>query len=352
MWLLLLVSLFSPAFACDDPEALLVEVESAVGEARLEDAQGALKRLETSFGCSPFVEASILARMWLAEGVLFYFNGDVESTKLSFGAARGVAPDVWDTNYGADLRAIFDGVEVDGTKGAIGLVSPVEGYLISVDGVQTELPVSVGPGLHLVQIGETPTASRFAQIVYVMAEDSLSLNPKLPKLAPKPVEPVAEVAAPAAEPVAEVAQPVVEVAQPVAEVAQPVAEVAQPAVTTPAQDPVAPVPAVPEPVAVRSSRVSKIQSSQVKKEPKNRTFLITGGVTLGAGLGLAGLAWAENKTLNPAIEDWVENDSLAGYTAEQVSGAIARQRVFGTTAYALMGLGSVGLVVHFVPKGK
>jgi len=310
MWLVLLFSLFTPAFACDDPEALVAEVESAVREARLEDAQGALKRLETSFGCSPFVEASILARMWLAEGVLFYFNGDIESTKLSFGAARGVAPDVWDANYGADLRALYDGVEVEQTKGEIGLVSPAEGYLISVDGLQTELPVTVGPGLHLVQIGETSAAASFAQIVYVMAEDSLVLNPQLPKLAPKPVEPAAEVV--------------------------------QPAVNTPAQDPVAPVVPTPEPVAV--------QSAKVKKEPKNRTFLITGGVTLGAGLGFAGIALAQNKTLNPAIENFRDGVDISDPDAVQA--AITRQQVFGSAAYALLGLGSVGVVIHFVPKGK
>jgi len=274
MWLILLFSLFSPAFACDDPEALVAKVETAVGEARLELAQETLKRLEVSFGCSPVVDASLLARMWLAEGVLAYFNGDVESTKLSFGAARGVAPNVWDENYGADLRSIYDGVVVEQIKGEIRLASPAEGYVISVDGVQTELPISVSPGLHLVQIGSSPVASSFGQIVYVMPEDSLVLDPQLEAL-------------------------------------------------------------------VVVSEVSK--PSTDRPPAKNRTFLITGAAVFGAGLGMAGLALAQQ----PAIDE----AQLAKNEAALRKASVPQQ-IYGTAAYALMGVGSVGVVIHFVPKGR
>jgi hypothetical protein len=146
---------------------LLDEGEQALTEADFASAETKLKALEGSFSCGPLVEVDLLARMWLLEGAWYTLQGNADLGGDSFRAAARVAPATWVSDYGASLRSAYEAAVAAPPTGSTTLsVEPnIFRWVGAVDGQITRFPVTVSPGLHLVQVGATETDMRFARIV-------------------------------------------------------------------------------------------------------------------------------------------------------------------------------------------
>jgi len=185
IWLLIAVA---EATDCREPGSLVSDAESAVLEARLDDAASALAALDQSLSCSAPAAPEILARMWLAEGAMLVFEGRSDEAVDSFAAARRAAPTVWVAAYGAELRAVYERAGSGGAGSLDLLPTPAEGEGW-LDGAATSFPAEVESGLHAVQVVREGRA-RFGRVIYVAPGDALSVQTNLAATPlPEPVTP-------------------------------------------------------------------------------------------------------------------------------------------------------------------
>lgn len=144
------------------------QAEQKLVEADLVAADLTLRSLEKALGCGALAESELLARMWLVEGAWLTLQGDPQAAVDSWKAAARVAPGRWVEAYGPSLREAYEeaAAEPASTEAArIELDPPLFQWIGAVDGVVTQFPARVAPGLHLVQVGPSEDDIRFARVL-------------------------------------------------------------------------------------------------------------------------------------------------------------------------------------------
>lgn len=200
--LLILVGAASAQEECPDRLErldLLDAAERATVEADLPTADEKLRALEAAFSCGPLAEPELLGRMWLVEGAWLELQGDAEAAGDSWRAAQRIAPGRWAEDFGTKLRGAYESANrvAQGGTSVISLDPPLFRWIGAVDGVVVEeFPVTVPPGLHLVQVGPDVDHVQFARILLAFPDTPSVVVTGL-------VEPTSD-GAPAPEPVAEV----------------------------------------------------------------------------------------------------------------------------------------------------
>ncbi|MEN0060719.1 MAG: hypothetical protein AAGA48_01145 [Myxococcota bacterium] len=169
---------------CVDQPTRITEVESAVLEGRDADALKAVSRLLESFGCGPLANAETLARMWLAQAVLFDNSGETLAANDALLAAAELSPATWVDGYGLamrvrQLRLMARESLDDRPKGNVE-IEPV-GYVTGIDGTRYDrFPARIPAGLHLVQVGPSVNEMKHAELVDVLPETDLVVVTNLP----------------------------------------------------------------------------------------------------------------------------------------------------------------------------
>lgn len=159
---------------CEDPEAIVGEVEQAVLSTRFDQARSAADRAEAAFGCTGSAEAQILARLWLAEGAMAHVEGDSIGRDQAFASAWRVAPLYWTASFGSDLEALWrEAGQQERGRGRLELQGMAKGHSARVDGAPLPLPIDLEAGLYLVQAGEVGQGPVFSRIVLVPDEQTL-----------------------------------------------------------------------------------------------------------------------------------------------------------------------------------
>ena len=180
---------------CEGPESSLRAFEEAVLEARYDDARKASAAAVEAFGCARLAAKEQVARLWLAEALVLSGGGEEEAADAALAAARTLAPDYWNANYGTYWKERWQATVNRQPPGTgrldVGPLPPdVQG---AIDGTWRDFPATVRSGLHLVQFG-TEDQMAWAQIVQVPEGVPLTLRPVLPSLpvtdAPNPIDTV------------------------------------------------------------------------------------------------------------------------------------------------------------------
>jgi hypothetical protein len=155
---------------CGSPSTLIADVEQAVFEARLSEAERLIQEAERAFGCSGLADPELLGRMWLAEGVMFSLRGQATDAEESWLAASRAAPGFFVEDYGEQIQAKYrQAAALQRASGEIA-VSPIpDGYETAIDGVFTVVPGQIPRGLHLIQVGPRDGDMAFAQVVLLTA---------------------------------------------------------------------------------------------------------------------------------------------------------------------------------------
>jgi len=155
----------------------LTELERAVLAGRNEEARASVDRLVEAFGCGPMAEPGILARLWLAQAVLFDRSGETLAANEALLAAGERSPSTWVDGYGLamrvrQLRLMASDILRDRPRGTVE-VEP-EGYFTGIDGLRHDrFPAAIPAGLHLVQVGPSAREMRHAELVDVLPETDL-----------------------------------------------------------------------------------------------------------------------------------------------------------------------------------
>jgi hypothetical protein len=277
---------------CEDPAARVEAAEKAVVAGRLADAEVDLGAAEDAFGCSSPPTATLLARMWLAEGAMLSLSGDEQGATDSFSAAHRVDPTFWSLSYGVVLRKAWEETAKQDPGRSRVRLDPVPVHLVGwLDGKVVAFPAEAAAGLHLVQVGPEGGPARYGRVVFLPAGDELVVLHGLRE----PPEPVVAIAPGPAAPPPGIA----------------------PAVASPP-----PLPLPQEPV--------------IRQDRRPVPILAVAGA---ASLVLGGAAMAGAFSQHGAIEDATDQTSL--YKAYH------RQVAFGATSYALLGIGAGAIVLHF-----
>jgi hypothetical protein len=176
--LVLASSALVPAVAAECPDRLerldMVEAaEQKLVEADLVGADLALRSLEKALGCGGLAESELLGRMWLVEGAWLTLQGDAQAATDSWQAAARVAPGRWVDAYGPELREAYEAAarearvvgEPPTETARIELDPPLFQWIGALDGVVTQFPARVNPGLHVVQVGPNEDDMRFARVL-------------------------------------------------------------------------------------------------------------------------------------------------------------------------------------------
>lgn len=178
-----------PAVACD-PDPLIHETLSAWIARDRARADQALARVEATFGCSGPADPQQLGRWWLLQGAWLFVSGEPEAASESLASARRVAPELWLSDLGPDLYALWQGAVASPGTGTIRIRPAVSAETtVWVDGVRgADRPLPTGH--HLVQVGDGVRAT-FASLVWVDAdlitEVVLPEGVLLPPVVPPPV---------------------------------------------------------------------------------------------------------------------------------------------------------------------
>ncbi len=162
---------------CVEQSARVAALEEAVLDGRDTEARQAVDQLVSSFGCGPLAPPAILARLWLAQAMLFDRLGEVQATNEALLAAGEISPSTWVHGYGLamrvrQLRLMATEILADRPRGSV-KIEP-EGYVNGIDGLRYDrFPAKVPAGLHLVQVGPRETEMRHAELVDVIPETEL-----------------------------------------------------------------------------------------------------------------------------------------------------------------------------------
>lgn len=147
-----LVGLAAAQETCPDALAAIGSAERDAVSFFLADAQTSLTEAAAGFACAR-VEKPVLARYWLAQGMVWHLQERDEAVVMSvLAAARRVAPDVFTESLGDELRVLWTVAETDdATPVEVRLRGLKRGDRVLVDGNLNETSlVTVGP--HLIQV--------------------------------------------------------------------------------------------------------------------------------------------------------------------------------------------------------
>lgn len=161
----------------------VTNLEQAVLAERDDEARLAVGQLIESFGCGPLAQPELLARLWLAEAMLFDRIGETLAANDALLAAGKVSPSTWVEGYGLAMRVrqlrLMASERFDRPPGTIE-VDPV-GYVTGIDGGRVDrLPAEVAAGLHLVQVGPSVTEMKHAELVDVVPDTAVVVQTGLP----------------------------------------------------------------------------------------------------------------------------------------------------------------------------
>lgn len=173
MWVWWLVA---TAQATCDPVALVDQLEKAVLDARFDDAEAISKQMVEAFGCSPRADQAVLARLWNAESVMLDGFGESSAADDALRAAFRTSPTTWNPAFGEGRRTRQQALGNAGAPGLVRIEPLTPGTFAAIDGEMVQLPATVAPGLHLVQIGREPNAIYDARIIDLPAASDVVLT--------------------------------------------------------------------------------------------------------------------------------------------------------------------------------
>lgn len=158
---------------CDQAKQI-ARLEDAVLDRRVGEAQTLVSKLVEAFGCGPMAQPQTLARMWIAQAVLFDISGETQAANDALLAAGGLSPATWVDGYGLAMRVrqlrLMARERFDNRPTGQVEVEPV-GYVTSIDGLRYDrFPATLPAGLHVVQVGPSVKEMQHAQLVDVVAD--------------------------------------------------------------------------------------------------------------------------------------------------------------------------------------
>ncbi len=168
--LLTLMTTLAVAAECGDATPLVATAETAVVETRFSDAERALDDAAAALGCSPLGDRTVLARYWLAEGVMLHLRGDDTSATDSIVAVSGVELGYWQPKFGPQQADWYHGVVASAQAdlaGTLRIEPPLTSYVAMLDGIESPLHPDVPSGLHLLQVGPSTDEVLFGRFVFV-----------------------------------------------------------------------------------------------------------------------------------------------------------------------------------------
>lgn len=175
---------------CPDVGAALQQAESDVLAYYLQDAQTALDRVVEGLGCSGPVDPTVHRRYWQAQGMLWSFQGDARwEAAIRASRARGEG---WNEDYGEGPereRWVAAAEEPAGEPVTVELRNHTAEVRLWVDGVSTEPPLSLPPGLYLIQGGAAEDAIAFARAFTAESGAVLTVPSGGAPTRPEPVQP-------------------------------------------------------------------------------------------------------------------------------------------------------------------
>ena len=178
------------AWACPDTVASLDRAREALLEVRTADATADLDQVEQGFGCGTPASPDLVARYFLARGVVEALEG--RSGEVAFRAAALVQPDLWVDDYGPILREEYQqAAALAQPLGTLQLDPIPTVRRVWVDGREAQAQVRVEAGPHLVQVASGGLVEFGAVVVAVGGETvivSTGLVPiVVPTVAPEPL---------------------------------------------------------------------------------------------------------------------------------------------------------------------
>ncbi len=185
IWLLVAGSVWA---GCGDIDAATELAENAAFEARVADAHNALGAAEQALGCGPRATPEQLARLWLAESLVYTLEGDPTAAREALAAAARVAPEFWVDAYGESLRAehaALGAVEVPADATIVVRPAP-RLWSVWIDGRPAPASAPVPPGLHALQVGPGDDVQFGRTLLVPSGEFVLSTGLVEPEPAPAP----------------------------------------------------------------------------------------------------------------------------------------------------------------------
>lgn len=179
---------------CDTLPEVLDRVEDALLEGRLDAPVSTLDTIYASLGCGAPAPRAELARLFLLEGAIHTFVGDMESSSAAFVAANRLIPGFWNSDLGPQLRARYDAAneapEGDAPDGQIKLDPPSLTMVTLLDGDRAPFPINAAAGLHVVQVAPVGGEVVFGRVVRLLPGQSLTLSTGIFERAALPVSTV------------------------------------------------------------------------------------------------------------------------------------------------------------------
>jgi len=169
---------------------LLEEATADVLAIDIDGARAHMSALEAAMGCGETVNADLLARFWLLEGVLQSLEDDPTAASDAFRAAQEVSADAWIQELGPGMRATYEEANAQEDASGTLILTPAEAF-VAVDGHPRSTPVQVTAGLRLIQAGPRASEVTYSRIVHVTSGEPHRLELPIALDTPEP-EPVAE----------------------------------------------------------------------------------------------------------------------------------------------------------------
>jgi hypothetical protein len=139
--------------ACEGPEGAIDGALAAVVAADLDGAELALGAAATAFACGEPIAPETLARFWLVEGAIRYFEHERDAAREAFAAALRADADTWIDSLGKTLRAERDVASHEMLPTSPVTVSGVpKGYELWTDGARGAPVLDLPVGPHLIQV--------------------------------------------------------------------------------------------------------------------------------------------------------------------------------------------------------
>ncbi len=166
--LALLLATLALADDCPDAERKIAEAEQDVVSFYLQDAANFAAESVVGFGCSTKATPNQVARLFQVHGMIRFLQDDIDGASRAFLSARQVDASLWNEDYGGKAREVFDAASgsASSAPASVTVKGLSDGDWLVVNGAIKSQPLSLPPGMHLVQVG-SGGASRFAKIIDV-----------------------------------------------------------------------------------------------------------------------------------------------------------------------------------------
>jgi hypothetical protein len=166
---------------CPDPRQSMRRAATAIFQTMLADGEGLLLEAERGFACREMpATPEEVAQFHLAWAARYFMVGKDTERDLHYAAAREASTMTFDQNLGDDQRAIWENARQSG-EGMLILSGLPAGWVVWVDGTETDISETVIGGPHLVQAGPDRRTAVWADLISVTdgGEARVSLPPEL-----------------------------------------------------------------------------------------------------------------------------------------------------------------------------